>query len=669
MLKHRHLPNLIAVLFGLAASVDAAALGFGRAPQTAVLGQPLDFAVPLRLEAGESVAAECLNAEVMVGENRIAQYLVRTGIEPAGADAAVVRVTTTPPVDEPVVTITITAGCTSRVSRRFMLLADPPLTAPVTAAPIVLAEAGTAPPSWTAATAAGNPGSTVATATTPAPSASASAPIAGSSRSTPIPGLRSDAATPRVSAKPAAAARPQRKPVARPAAAPVARLKLDVVEPVGATTAPPAAALIEEAIATVAEAASAARASAQAASAAARRIDALERDVQALRVQAQASRDEAASWRAQAQAASDAQRWSGALWLAVLLLAALSAWLAWRLRGQRQAEQRGWLQAAAGSSAASPSPAAAPVTAPIPLVISEIELPPSAGRPAWPTPVAVPSLQPAQVSAATPASPQARATEPSAAPLAKAAAAALHTGAAALRPGEITKVLTPGQPFDEGAVRDVSIEGLLDLEQQAEFFVALGQDDVAIDLLVEHLRSTGGGSPAPYLKLLDIYRRRDAPQAYERMRTRFNDRFNAYAPDWGSDLQSGRSLEEYPGIVTRLQQAWPRPLDAIALLEALLFRKSRDELFDLPAYREVLFLHALARDLLEHGPSESAQVDIVLPLAEGAASPPSSLPLPRSGTGADEPAGSRPTGPLDLDLSAPTTGSLFDDLSGSARPR
>ena len=97
--------------------------------------------------------------------------------------------------------------------------------------------------------------------------------------------------------------------------------------------------------------------------------------------------------------------------------------------------------------------------------------------------------------------------------------------------------------------RDVSIEELIDLEQQADFFVVLGQDESAIDLLMAHLRSTGGGSPLPYLKLLEIYRRRGDREAYERTRERFNHRFNAYAPDWEADPQHGRSLEDYPGVV------------------------------------------------------------------------------------------------------------------------
>ena len=68
----------------------------------------------------------------------------------------------------------------------------------------------------------------------------------------------------------------------------------------------------------------------------------------------------------------------------------------------------------------------------------------------------------------------------------------------------------------------------------------------------------------------------------ERMRARFNHRFNAYAPEWGVDLQHGRSLEDYAGVIPRLQQVWARPLDEMAELEALLFRKSRGDLFELP---------------------------------------------------------------------------------------
>ena len=43
--------------------------------------------------------------------------------------------------------------------------------------------------------------------------------------------------------------------------------------------------------------------------------------------------------------------------------------------------------------------------------------------------------------------------------------------------------LTPPRDFQQH---------LADLEQQAEFFVVLGDEDAAVDLLMSHLRSSGG---------------------------------------------------------------------------------------------------------------------------------------------------------------------------------
>jgi hypothetical protein len=239
-----------------------------------------------------------------------------------------------------------------------------------------------------------------------------------------------------------------------------------------------------------------------------------------------------------------------------------------------------------------------------------------------------------------------------------------------------TEALPPAARPRDTSPRDVSIDELIDLEQQAEFFVVLGQDEAAVELLVQHLRDTGGGSPLPYLKLLEIHHRRGDRDAYERMRVRFNRRFNAYAPEWGADLQAGRSLEDYPGVLPRLKQVWPRPLDAMAELEALLFRRSRGELFELPAYREVLFLYALARDLLDRDGIDPNHVDLLLPLADGGEFS-STAPSPLGGAeheGAAEPRdpNDRPTAPVDLDLTqaAPAT-SIFDPqdmTSPASRP-
>jgi hypothetical protein len=159
----------------------------------------------------------------------------------------------------------------------------------------------------------------------------------------------------------------------------------------------------------------------------------------------------------------------------------------------------------------------------------------------------------------------------------------------------------------------------------------------------------------PYLKLLEIHRRRADLDAYERTRARFKRRFNACAPDWGVDLQAGRTLSDYAGMIPRLQQVWSRPLDSMAELEALMFRKAQGELLDLPAYREILFLYALARDLLDRESAETGEVDLFLPLSDGGEFS-STAPVPFLDIGRDAPRTradfeNRPTVPVDLDLS------------------
>jgi pilus assembly protein FimV len=173
------------------------------------------------------------------------------------------------------------------------------------------------------------------------------------------------------------------------------------------------------------------------------------------------------------------------------------------------------------------------------------------------------------------------------------------------------------------AQRAVSVDEQIDLEQQADFFIALGHDDAAIDLLLAHLRNTGGSAPLPYLKLLEMYRRRGERDDYELMRRRFNQRFNSVAPQWDDDASAGRDLEDYPGHVATLQSVWKRPLDAMAELEAMAFgRVDGQELLDLPAYQDVLFLYQTARTLHDDGRDVAdVDVDVLLPLGGQGGSP------------------------------------------------
>ncbi len=173
--------------------------------------------------------------------------------------------------------------------------------------------------------------------------------------------------------------------------------------------------------------------------------------------------------------------------------------------------------------------------------------------------------------------------------------------------------LTP--PIDE-PMRSVTVEELIDLEQQADFFVVLGQDDAAIELLEGYVQHMLTGSPLPMLKLLEIYRRLGRRDDYERTRQAFDARYNAHAPAWDEDLQRGHSLSDYPEVVERLQALWTEPNQAMVVLEKSLTRPTEGgDTFDLPAYRELLMLYAVARDLAEPA-ARGHRVDVLLPLPD-----------------------------------------------------
>ncbi len=608
MQQQRHLSSVLIGLALLVSAQDAAAIGWARAQQSAVLGQTLDFSATLRLDPGDSVAPECVTAEVALGDRRLPSVAVRLQVDASNPDALVMRVFSIVAVDEPVVAVTLAIGCPARMSRRFVLLADPPALTPPAAMAVAPVAIDPPPPAAPPA-----PVAPVGVPAAPAPAPAAKPAPAPAAEVRPAPPSR-----------PAAVAKPRKTapPAAAPVAAPVARLKLDAAEPLPVANGA-AGGAVADALEAVAQAASAARAAASAASQAEDRVATLERNVGQLRVEANANRDLVAQMRKRLVDAETTNRWLLPLLLLLVAMAGLAGWLFWRLRVLQDERDAAWRRVAAGAEAA---PLPVP-TSQLPLVTSEIMAPatvPHSG-PITPQPAPQPDLpEPAM---------------------------------------ERTQVLPPQAMVDDGSPRDVSIDELLDLEQQAEFFIVLGQEDAAVDLLVDHLRSTGGGSPLPYLKLLEIYRRRGARDAYERTRTRFNHRFNAYAPDWDADLHQGRALEDYPGVLPRLQQVWPRPLDAMAELEALLFRKSRGDLFELPAYREVLFLYALARDLLDREASDAGNVDLLLPLADGGEFS-STAPHPYFGVEHDSVfdslRGTKPTGPVDLDLTQPEAPSVID---------
>jgi hypothetical protein len=71
-------------------------------------------------------------------------------------------------------------------------------------------------------------------------------------------------------------------------------------------------------------------------------------------------------------------------------------------------------------------------------------------------------------------------------------------------------------------------------------------------------------------------------------------------------------------MVERLQALWSKPTQVIELLDAALFRRDQSEdTFDVPAYRELVLLYSVVRDLAEHD-GGAAVVDLLRPIGAAA---------------------------------------------------
>ena len=509
-------------------------LEFGRWQATAVIGSPLDFTLPLQVPAGEIFKPDCVQVDVQVGDRRLPPYAVRWQVSPgARADEQRLHVSTLAVLDEPVVSVLVSSGCQARVSRTTTLLTQLP--GPV--APL------SEPASADSRAAASAPHRGLATSA----SQPLRAAVAGRPRS--IYSLSLDRLLPPVGGATAAAvgvaaavvafAGPQRLPSVALAAPDSVALGVQ-------------AALADAATQTATD-----------------QIKFLELQVQQVLAQARRQQDQLAQLRQHLSAADSANAWLPWLLLGLCASGLLMAWLALRVRRlQRELEQRHWTADADGLQTLSAADRAEAGGAPLL----------SFDRP-------LRSMRHAAAAAAAATTPDMTIAQP------KMASAAAPPPVTPSRPSTEFSLGTGVPP------RPVSVEELLDLDQQVDFFLVLGQEQAAVELLLSHVRSTGGTNALPYFKLLEIYRQNGDDEAYERTRERFNQRFNAFAPAVDGDLMAGRSLEDYPEVVLRLQRAWSQPLRAVAELESLLLRRADLEPFDLPAYSEILMLHALVRDL------------------------------------------------------------------------
>jgi len=602
---------------------EAHALGVGRPVTQSSLGQPLKLVFPVRLADEETLTPDCVRAELTAGDARVPAGLVQLQLEGATESSVrAVRLQSLVQIDEPIVTVSLSLGCPARFTRQYTAFIDPPdlraPSAPVEPPPAELNSRNYSPALRAAlATADAKPQALLANPAAagdaglglPVLSASVASAVAGATRNAALASVASSEGAPAADkpkarkssrpAKPAGSdvrlAAAAVKPAAKQVEKPLPRLQLDPIEVLEPVSPAPAASSPEL-------------------DAALARLQKLEERLNAVQQDGRGTQEKLLSLRAQLEAAQS-QRYQNplilSLGLAVLALLGLSAFL-WRSRrSEREAHDSAWWNEV--KNEARDSRMATLTEAP---VLAAAPLPAKAAAPARAQDFEEQTMSTAFIDAMAAAEPdQVPEPEASAEPLSvQFVDSHLHT-----QPMPPLHSLAPASPGEAGT--HVTVEELIDLEQQVDFFQVLGQDEAAIDLLQARI-GTGMASALPYLKLMEIHQRRGEELAFADLSDRFGERFLALPPTWGSDLNRGRQLEAYARVLRRVQALWLDSAASMALLQNLLSRGSADEStpaqgFDLPAYRDLLLLYGVARDLSEHE-VRSDDIDLFLPLDSAA---------------------------------------------------
>ena len=147
---------------------------------------------------------------------------------------------------------------------------------------------------------------------------------------------------------------------------------------------------------------------------------------------------------------------------------------------------------------------------------------------------------------------------------------------------------------DTASQVDVSV--LSQATDEAQVYADLGRTDQAISILRNHIQNLASdrASPVPWLMIFDLYRRTNNRAGYDELAPQFRKHFNGRMPDWdsyGHELALDDGLEAFPHLVARIERDWGKP-EARKFLDELLYdNRGGSRLgFSLAAYRDLLLL-------------------------------------------------------------------------------
>lgn len=149
------------------------------------------------------------------------------------------------------------------------------------------------------------------------------------------------------------------------------------------------------------------------------------------------------------------------------------------------------------------------------------------------------------------------------------------------------------------SIRTINTKEMLDVRQQAEFFMALGQHEGAVKVLADSISSSDDANPLVYLDLLKILHTLSRRADFERYRADFNQQFTARVPEYSNFLLEGNGLEAYEDICKQIVVLWPTDY-TVDFIEQCLVRLPEDDPeqgIDLEAFKDLLLLYGVLKRL------------------------------------------------------------------------
>lgn len=559
----------------LAISLAGNALTLGKAKGSVIVGRPLDLVVSIQAADDEAAMASCFNAEVFYGDFRQEAQRVSVMETPTSQESTTrqIRITASSPVNEPVVTVWVSANCGQKTKRRFVFFAD--------VESILDAVDPASPSSRPKTTPHGIPvqpeNISPSNQKIAAPPAAA---VAQQPTATPYPALppaeKSPSAKPKV--KPAPAARGNPKSVQRKEAPKEPSPEAVLAKRVDALDEWQASNLAPESIRQRSE-----------------QLRLLEGEMKALREVAQKNQTALNNVNAKLLATQQSSPTTLITLLGILsiVLAGVVAFLLFRLRANTAQGSAWW-----GESAALTKDMLPQTSSHVPV-------------PASPEPVvsAEHSKNAGPISAAA----QNTGTDNAWSAdididLDFGELADTVGGESSILTNDLddptyladqSRVTSTNAVATENAPRALNLREMMDVRQQAEFYMTLGQHDEAIQVLTATIEGDGNVNPLVYLDLLKILHTLSRKSSFDQYKVEFNRLFSGLVPDYPAFTEAGRALESYADICDEIVRRWPS-MDALVFIENQLVKHPHDAnatLFELDAYRDLLMLHGVLKRL------------------------------------------------------------------------